>query len=219
MAAQDTIDHNVIHPKPLLRGWMHLAWCELSLVVGTLFVVQALGRDRVGAVIYAAALSGLFGASALYHRGRWRPRVHALLQRVDHAMIFVLIAGTATPIFLATVQRPISILLLVLMWTSAGVALVSHLVWMKAPEWLIGGIYIGLGLLAGVALPAVWVHTGVIGVGLLVAGGLLYIAGALIYHRRQPDPWPTIFGFHEVFHGFVCAAATLQFVAIAYFVL
>jgi hemolysin III len=205
--------------KPLLRGWMHLAWCELSLVVGTLLVVNVAARDRVGAAIYAVAVSGLFGASALYHRGRWRPVIRRLLQRCDHAMIFVLIAGTATPIFLVTLPRPLSVIFLAVMWSLTGLMLITHLIWMNAPEWLVGGTYIGLGCLAGVALPAVWIHSGVAPFVLLASGGVLYIAGALMYHTRRPDPWPSVFGFHETFHTFVCAAATAQFVAIACFIL
>ncbi len=205
--------------KPTWRGWLHLLWFEGSLVAGTLLVSTAPRTDRAPAAVYAATVCALFGTSALYHRGTWGPRVHRLLQRLDHAMIFLLIAGSATPIFAVAVHGAWSAVLLVGVWTLTSAALVTHMVWMHAPERLVGSAYIGLGLVGVAALPAVWTSVGVAACLLIAIGGVLYIVGAVLYHCRRPDPWPRSFGFHEVFHSFVCAGATVQYVVIACLIL
>jgi hemolysin III len=160
-------------------------------------------------------VSGLLGTSALYHRGNWGPVAHRLLQRLDHVMIFLLIAGTATPVFLLVAPGAIGVVLLSVMWALTGVAMLTHLVWMDAPEVLVGATFIGLGCVGGAALPLVWIHVGIAAFALMLAGGLLYVIGALLYHRRRPDPVPAVFGFHEVFHAFVSAGACAHYVAIA----
>jgi hemolysin III len=206
------------YAKPVWRGWMHLVAFEISLVVGTLLVVEAQAQGLTHAVsggIYAGTVSGLLGTSALYHRGNWGPVARRLLQRLDHAMIFLLIAGTATPVFLLVASGAIGVALLTVMWALTSVALLTHLVWMDAPEVLVGATFIGLGCVGGAALPFVWMHVGVAAFALMLAGGLLYVIGALLYHRRRPDPVPTVFGFHEVFHAFVIAGAGAHYVAIA----
>jgi hemolysin III len=210
---------DLVYRKPVWRGWLHLVSFEASLVVGTAMIIAAHGALRTAAAAsYAATVSGLFGASALYHRGSWSPPLLRALQRLDHAMIFFLIAGTATPVFLLVVPRPAGLVMLTVMWTLTVIAMLTHLVWMSAPEVLVGGTYIGLGCLAGLALPYVWQRAGVAAFALMLAGGVLYIAGAVLYHRRWPDPSPSVFGFHEVFHALVSAAAAAQYVAIAVFV-
>jgi len=206
----------VQYTKPLLRGWLHLTWFAASLVAGTILVVTTHGvRQLVGVAIYAGCLSGLFGVSALYHRGNWSPVASGLLQRADHVMIFLLIAGTATPVFLLAVPGPYGAMYLVLLWSLTAVGIGTHLARMSAPEWFVGGAFIGLGTINALALPALWTEVGVAAAVLVLAGGLLYITGAVAYHRRRPDPFPTVFGYHEVFHAFVCVAATCHFVAIA----
>jgi hemolysin III len=210
---------NLLRCKPLLRGWMHLIWFEASLVTGTLLIVQAPQAHRVATVIYAAAVSGLFGTSALYHRGNWGPKAHSALQRLDHAMIFLLIAGTATPVFATTFPHRASRVMLAVLWSLTVLALVTHLVWMSAPEILVGSTFVALGCLGVAALPGIWIHAGIGAFVLVLTGGVLYILGAYFYHRRWPDPRPDIFGFHEVFHSFVCAAATVQYLALAFIIL
>lgn len=206
----------LVYAKPVWRGWMHLVGFEVSLVVGTLLVAQAHGATRVlSAGIYAGTVSGLLGTSALYHRGNWGPVAHRLLQRLDHVMIFLLIGGTATPVFLLVAPRPAGVALLIVIWALTAVAMLTHLVWMDAPEALVGGTFIGLGCVGGAALPFVWVQVGVAAFALLLAGGVFYVVGALLYHRRRPDPVPTVFGFHEVFHAFVSAGAAAHYVVIA----
>jgi hemolysin III len=201
--------------KPVWRGWLPLIWFEVSLVLGTLLVARQHGTVRTtAALIYALSVSGLFGVSALYHRGNWRPRTRSIVQRFDHLMIFVLIAGTATPVFLIAAPGTYGVTCLAVTWSLTLIATVLHLIWMNAPDVLIGGTYIGLGAVAALALPQVWTNVGV-GAGILIiVGGLFYIAGAIGYYRRVPDPAPTVFGYHEVFHACVCAAATCHYIAI-----
>jgi hemolysin III len=210
----------VYYTKPVLRGWLHLVWFEISVVIGTLLLARAHGATRItAAAIYAASVSALFGVSALYHRGNWTAAWRRRLQRLDHAMIFFLIAGTATPAFLLANRGPFGLVCLIVMWTLTLTAAAVHMAWMSAPEVVVGGTFVGLGWVAALALPGVWIHAGVAPAMLVLAGGLLYTAGALSYHRRRPDPYPSVFGYHEIFHAYVCAAATCQFAAIALFII
>ena len=202
--------------KPLWRGWMHLAWFDLSLIAGTLLIVAAHGAVEVtAAAVYGGSVSAMFGVSALYHRVDWRFAANRIMQRIDHLMIFVVIAGTATPMYLLAAPALVGRAGLILTWALAALAAGLHLVWMDVPERLVGGAYIGLGAVAGGALPGVWARAGPVAGALVVAGGLLYVTGALAYHRRRPDPSPAVFGYHEVFHAFVCAAAACHYVAVA----
>ncbi len=206
----------VYYTKPVLRGWLHLLWFEASLVLGTLLLVRAHGAAQITATaIYAASVSALFGMSALYHRGNWTDAWRRRLQRLDHAMIFFLIAGTATPAFLLVMRGEVGLVCLIVIWTLTLTAAAIHMTWMTGPERLIGGMFLALGWLAGLALPEVWIRAGPAPGALMLAGGLLYTAGAISYHRRWPDPVPSVFGYHEVFHAYVCAAATCQYIAIA----
>lgn len=226
MAVTDSIDavsrpllfdttRGVYYPKPALRGWLHLLWFEASLVVGTLALMSARGVTQTTATaIYTATVSGLFGTSALYHRGNWGPAARRWLQRLDHTMIFLLIAGTGTAAFLLTAPSPYGPVGVGLLWTLTVAAVVTRLVWRTAPEALAGAIFIGLGWTAGMAEPMVWIRGGVAPALLLLAGGMLYTVGALSYYYRRPDPAPAVFGFHEVFHAYVCAAAACQYIAI-----
>ncbi len=209
----------VYYTKPVLRGWLHLLWFEASLVLGTLLLARAHGASRITAIaIYAASVSSLFGISALYHRGTWTEAWRKRLQRLDHAMIFFLIAGTATPAFLLATRGAVGLAFLIVTWTLTLAAAAIHMARMVLPERLVGAMFLGLGWMAGLALPGVWMHAGVAPGVLMLAGGLLYTAGAISYHRRRPDPVPSVFGYHEVFHVFVCAAATCQYLAIALFI-
>ena len=205
--------------KPLLRGWLHLICFEASLVLGTLALVGAHGWVRITAMaVFAASVSAMFGVSALYHRGYWSGRWHSRLQRSDHAMIFLLIAGTATPAFLIDAHGVARLAGLITIWALTLTAGAIHMAWMNAPERLVGGTFVALGWVAGLALPAVWLHSGATAGALMLAGGLLYTAGALSYHRRWPNPSPSVFGYHEVFHVYVSAAAACQYTAIALFI-
>jgi hemolysin III len=208
----------IFYAKPVLRGWQHLTWFAASLVCGTLLIAAAHGAvHRIADGIYAASVTALFGTSALYHRGNWSYAWNRRLQRLDHVMIFFLIAGTATPAFLLAAHGTVGLVCLGVMWAITVAAAVIHLAWMSAPEKLVGAVFVGLGWSAGLSLPAVWIHEGVGPGALMIAGGLLYTVGAIAYHWRRPDPVPAVFGYHEVFHACVCAAAACQFIAIAMF--
>lgn len=205
--------------KPLLRGWLHLISFEVSLVLGTLVLARAHGGVRIVALaVFTASVTAMFGTSALYHRGNWGRTWHRRLQRLDHAMIFLLIAGTATPAFLIAAHGTARIAGLAAVWTLTLTAGAIHMVWMNAPERLVGGTFVALGCVAGLGIPAVWRHSGVAAGVLLAVGGLLYVVGAVSYHRRSPNPFPAVFGFHEVFHVYVSAAAACQYIAIVLFV-
>ena len=207
------------YTKPVLRGWLHLLWFEASLVAGTLLLAREHGATRIiASAIYAASASGMFGISALYHRGNWSAAWRRRLQRLDHAMIFFLIAGTATPAFLLAGRGTFGLTCLIVMWALTVTAAVIRMARMNVPELVAGGTFVGLGWVAGLSLPWMWARAGVAPAVLMLAGGVLYTAGALAYHRRRPDPRPSVFGYHEVFHTFVCAAATCQYLAIALFI-
>jgi hemolysin III len=208
----------VYYARPVLRGWLHLLFFWASLAGGVLLLARAHGGEQVtAAIVYSASLCALFGTSALYHRGTWTAAWRLRLRHLDQAMIFFLIAGTATPAFLLAAPADAGLACLIVMWALTLTAVAVRLLRASAPEFVAGALFIGLGCAGGLALPWVWIHEGAASGALLLAGGLLYIAGALSYHRRWPDPYPSVFGYHEVFHVYVCAAAVCQYVAIARF--
>jgi hemolysin III len=206
----------VHYTRPALRGWLHLLFFWVSLAGGALLLVRAQGAAQItAAVVYSASLSALFGTSALYHRGTWTAAERRRLRYLDQAMIFFLIAGTATPAFLLCVPSGFGLAGLIVMWALTLAAAAVRLAWPSAPELVAGALFTGLGCAGSLSIPWVWIHAGAASGGLLLAGGLLYAVGALSYHRRWPDPYPSVFGYHEVFHVYVCAAAACQYAAIA----
>lgn len=205
--------------RPRWRGWMHLVAFEASLCLGTLLIVTVSADHRLAACIYAGAVSALFGSSALYHRGHWNPAASRVLERIDHAMIFVLIGGSAVPLFLTCMPRRVGIPLALVFSVVTVVGLLVHVIWIDAPERVVTVTFIVLGSLGGVALPAVWVHSGIAAFVLILAGGVAYIVGAILFERYLPDPRPEVFGYHEVWHTFVCLAAAMHYVAIAVLIL
>lgn len=211
---------DLYYVKPTLRGWMHLVSFVAALILGTVLIDHAHGpRHTAAATIFAFCVAGLFGASALYHRGNWGQIWNDRLQRLDHTMIFLVIAGTATPVFLLAAPGTVGVIGLIAMWSTISAALLIHLLWMDAPEKLVGGTFIALGAIGTAAIPEVWIHAGITPAVLLIAGSLLHTAGAISYHRRRPDPWPAIFGYHEVFHTYTCIAAACQYIAIGVFII
>ena len=206
----------VYYARPALRGWLHLLCFWVSLVGGALLLARAHGAVQVtAAAVYSLSLSALLGTSALYHRGTWTAAWRLRLRHLDQAMIFFLIAGTATPAFLLSAPFGTGLACLIVMWALTLTAVAVRLTRASAPEFVAGALFVGLGCAGGLALPWVWIHSGAVSGVLLLAGGLLYIAGALSYHRRWPDLYPSVFGYHEVFHVYVSAAAACQFAAIA----
>jgi hemolysin III len=206
--------------KPRLRGVFHQWAFFVSIAAGALLVALApTGRAAAVGALYAAALAGMFGASALYHRVAWRPSLRPWFRRLDHSMIFVLIAGTLTPVTVLSLEGVLPIVMLAVVWGGALAGVVLKLVWLGAPRWLVAGVYLLLGWAGVILLPEVVRSAGVTAAALFVGGGLLYTAGALVYARRRPDPRPAVFGFHEVFHVLVIVAAATQFVAVTAIVL
>jgi hemolysin III len=207
--------------KPRMRGVVHEYAFFVALAAGAgLLVAAPTGKARLAAAIYVLGLAGLLGTSALYHRVTWRrPNARRWLRRLDHSMIFLLIAGTYTPFALLVLSQPLGTVVLVLIWTGAAGGIVLSLLWPDAPKPVSAAIYISLGWVAIIAMPDMLDRLGVLGVSLIVAGGLLYSAGAIIYARNRPDPLPTVFGYHEIFHVLVVAAAALHFAVIAFIVL
>ena len=205
--------------KPLLRGVLHQAAFAVSLVVGTLLVVGAEGgRHRLAAAVFAGSAAACFGASALYHRVTWTPHMRLWMRRVDHAGVYLLIAGTYTPVSLLALSGAWRPVVLAVVWGGALAAIVLKFVWVAAPKWLAVAIALALGWVAVVALPQLATRLNPAAVVLLVVGGLLYTAGAVVYARRRPDPFPTVFGYHELFHALTIVAVACQYVAIAFYI-
>jgi hemolysin III len=220
MTARDVVDALVPEGRPRLRGWLHLGALPVAAALGVALVAAAPnGRGALAAAIYASAVVGLFAASALYHRGRFRPDVSAWLRRVDHSMIYVLIAGTYTPICLLVLDDRTGTTLLVLVWSGALAGAVLELLPWSTPRWLSVAVYLALGWAAVVAVPQLVEAVGVVASLLALLGGLFYTAGAIVYGLRRPDPAPRVFGYHEVFHGFTLAAAAAHYALIAFWVL
>jgi hemolysin III len=205
--------------KPRLRGVFHELGFYAALGLGAALVVTAHGgRPRVAAAVFAGSVAFCFGASALYHRPTWRPPVRAWLARLDHAGVFLLIAGTYTPFGLLVMSEGWAIPVLSIVWAGALAATLLKLFWFGAPKWLSASIGLGLGWVSVAAfsqllkLPAP-------GVVLVLAGGLLYTLGAVVYASRRPDPAPLVFGYHELFHVLTLGGVGCQYAAIAFFVL
>jgi hemolysin III len=199
---------------------MHACAVAPAIALGVVLVVLApAALSRLAAAVYGSGLVICLGISALYHRGRWSYRVKAAFARADHATIFLLIAGTATPVFLLSVGGTLGAVLAVVEWVGAACGIAVALGVRHPPVWAEVGPYLALGWLGLVALPALAVSGGVAAVALLLGGGVLYSVGAVCYARELPDPWPTTFGFHELFHSFVIAAVSAHAVLVAVLVI
>jgi hemolysin III len=203
--------------KPRLRGVSHQWAFFAALVAGAILVWAAPdGRATLAAAIYAGSLAALLGTSALYHRVDWqRPRARAWMRRLDHSMIFLLIAGTLTPFALLVMQGPLATALLIAVWAGAAAGIVVELIWVDAPKWVAVTVYLAVGWIGALGFPAIAVEAGVGAAALIAAGGVMYTAGAIVYARQSPDPRPAVFGYHEIFHLLVIAAATVHFAAVA----
>jgi hemolysin III len=209
-----------VQVKPRLRGVFHQYAFFVSLASGTLLVLlAATTKASVAVAIYAASVSALFGVSALYHRITWTTAARRRMRRLDHSMIFLLIAGTYTPVGLLVLQGRLATVVLAVVWGGAMAGIVLELVWTRAPRWLGGTVYLALGWVAVVAMPQLFARLGVTGGLLLVAGGLAYSVGVAVYALRRPDPVPAMFGYHEVFHLLVIAGVATHFLAISLFAL
>lgn len=207
--------------KPRLRGVSHQWAFFAALVAGVVLVLAAPdGKARLAAGIYAGSLAALLGTSALYHRVNWRrPEIRRWMRRLDHSMIFLLIAGTVTPFALLVMHGAFATGLLIAVWSGAAAGIVVELIWVEAPKWVTAIVYLSVGWIGALGFPAIVAEAG-IGAGALIAlGGALYTAGAVIYARQRPDPSPAVFGYHEIFHALVIAAAIAHFAAVAIYAL
>ena len=206
-------------PKPRMRGRLHQVAFAASVPAGLVLVLLAPdARSRVATLIYALTLSGLFGASAAYHLGDWSEPAYARMRRLDHSMIFVLIAGTYTPYCLLVLQGTIATVMLVVVWAGAAVGVATKFYRVDL-HVLSGFMYIGLGWTVAISLPALLRGLDTAETVLLVAGGLLYSLGALVLATNRPNPWPRTFGYHEVWHTATIAAAACQYGSILLVVL
>lgn len=193
--------------KPRLRGVSHQVAFFVALAVGPALVVAAPTPGvRAAVVVYSASLAALFGCSALLHRGTWSTRVLPWMRRLDHSTIFLFIAGTYTAVCALALPDGQARTILAAVWVGALAGVGISLAWVDAPRWLTAACYLAVGWVAVAALPWLWAALGVGQFILLAAGGLLYSVGAVVYARKRPDPWPELFGFHEVFHALVIAA-------------
>jgi hemolysin III len=207
-------------PRPLLRGASHLVAFVAVIPIGILLGLAADDRlQRAAVIAFAASVTAMFGASALYHRVLWRPRLRPWVRRLDHAMIFTLIGGTYTPFGLIVLRGSWRVSILAVVWGGAAVAIVAKLLWVNAPKWVAASIAVGLGWVGGIVFPQILDRVGVGGTTLLLAGGVVYTLGALVYALKHPDPVPAVFGYHEIFHALVIVAVACQYVAVAFFVL
>jgi hemolysin III len=203
-------------PLPRLRGLLH-AWAFWFALVAAIALIGVApdARSRVAAVIYGIGLCALFGASATYHRWRGNPRWKPILRRIDHSTIFVFIAASYTPISLLVLHDPLRWIVLASVWAGALAGVAMSIAWINAPRVLVALCYIAVGWVAVVAMPQLFSARGAAMPVLLLVGGILYSLGAAAYATKRPNPWPRTYGFHEVFHTLVIAAAVVHFVAIA----
>jgi hemolysin III len=210
----------VIAVKPRLRGLSHYYAFFLSLATGTLLVATApRGLATWTALVYALSISAMLGASALLHRGTWTPAQARILTKLDHTCIYLLIAGTYTPISLIAMSGVIRVLVFSVVWLGAVVGIALEWMWYRPPRGWVTTNYIVVGWVAIIALPQLWTSLGVAGFLLVLLGGLSYTVGAVIHAAQRPDPRPEVFGYHELFHVFVLVALVLHFAAIAFVVL
>ncbi|MCW2497422.1 MAG: hemolysin [Jatrophihabitans sp.] len=204
--------------KPRLRGWLHAYAATVSIGSGAALVAVAAvthgSRAGTSTAIYAATVTLLFGTSALYHRLDWSPRGHAIMRRLDHSMIFVFIAGTYTPIAALTLSHGTAIAVLVAVWIGAIFGVALQTAWPTAPRWLSVPCYIALGWVAVFVMPELLHNAGVAAMVLVMAGGIIYTIGGIVYGLKKPNPVPGVFGFHEVFHACTLVAAVCHYIAI-----
>ncbi len=212
----DSVREVIAEVKPHLRGWLHAATAPLALAAGIVLVVLSpTTMTRIGSTIFAFSALALFTASATMHRGRWSPRTGLWLRRIDHSSIFLLIAGSYTPFTLLLLHGQNRATLLWVAWGGAVLGIAFRIFWTGAPRWLYTPIYMALGWAAVFYLPAFFAQATMPVITLMVAGGVLYTVGGVVYGFRRPDPFPRWFGFHEVFHTLTIAAFASHYVGVS----
>jgi hemolysin III len=219
----DAIEETLHDVKPKLRGWLHLSITPLTLVAGIVLVaLSPTSTTRIGSAVFCGSALLLFGTSAIYHTGTWSPRVWAVLRRLDHANIFLLIAGSYTPFALVLLDGVERTVLLTVVWAGAVLGVLFRVFWTDAPRWLYTPIYIALGWAAIFFIPGFFEGATNLGLGigiaifvLITSGGALYTLGGAVYGFKFPNPSPRWFGFHEVFHSFTILAFVAHYVAVS----
>ena len=210
---------NPVLVKPRLRGVFHELGFYAALGIGLVLVLSAHdGRPRVAAIVFGTCVATCFGASALYHRPTWTPPVRAWLARLDHAGVYLLIAGAYAPFGILVMSPAWAVPVLALVWSGALMGILLKLFWVRAPKWLSAAIGLVIGWVGAAAFSQL-LKLQLPGVLLVVAGGTLYTVGAIVYMRRRPDPVPHVFGYHELFHVLTLAATACLYVSVAFFVL
>lgn len=186
--------------KPTWRGWIHAGTFPVAIAAGIVLIVLANGAPaKWASAVFMATSMLLFGTSALYHRFNWKPRTLAVLKRIDHANILLLIAGTYTPIAVLALPPGKGMILLIIVWSGAIAGILFRIFWITAPRWLYVALYLVLGWAAVMYIVDLFQADAAMMV-LVIIGGLLYTAGAVVYAIKRPNPWPGRFGFHEIFH-------------------
>jgi hemolysin III len=218
--ARDAVSDAAARLKPRLRGWIHAVTAPLALAAAVALVVVAPPvAGKVAGAVFGLTAVLLFGTSAVYHRGTWSPRVAAALRRLDHSNIFLIIAGTYTPLAVLLLDRPTATALLWIVWGGAVVGLLARVLWMNAPRWVYVPVYVALGWVAVAYMGQFAASGGAAVVWLVAGGGLAYTLGAIVYGMKRPDPSPRWFGFHEIFHaltvvGFGCHTVAIFLAAL-----
>ena len=207
---------DTLQTPPLLRGWLHLGTAPVAMLAGSALVILAPTlQARFTIAIFTLSAVALFSVSATYHTINWTPNVKRVLRRLDHANIFLIIAGTYTPLTVLWLDEGIATILLSLVWGGSVIGLLFRIFWLTAPRWLYVPIYIALGWAALLYLPDFYQTAGGLIVGLILAGGVLYSVGAIIYATKRPKLSQKYFGFHELFHSLTIAAFFCHYAAIA----
>jgi hemolysin III len=210
---------DLLAPRPLLRGVLHGGAFVASCVIGILFVLAAPDGRLLPALAFAVSAAVMLGTSTIYHRVRWKRTAARLwMRRADHAGIFLLIAGTYTPVGLISLHGSWRVTILAIVWSGAAAAVLVKMCWVRAPKLFSASFGVLLGWAGVAALPEIVKHDGLAPVILLAAGGLAYTAGAVVYAVKRPDPFPKVFGYHELFHALTIGALACQYVAVAFFV-
>lgn len=200
--------------KPKLRGWIHAGTFPLAVAAGIVLIVLAPATaPKVACIVFVISSWLLFGTSAVYHLGNWSPRTTAALRRWDHSNIFLIIAGSYTPLAVLLLDQPTAKVLLLIVWSGALVGLTARIVWLSAPRWLYVPIYIALGWVAVWFLPS-FGRVNMAIMWLVIAGGLAYTLGAVVYGLKRPNPSPKWFGFHEIFHVLTVVGFASHFIAV-----
>jgi hemolysin III len=202
-----------------LRGVLHQIGFVAACAAGVAMVAAVDGRRILAAAVFAISAAAMLGTSTLYHRITWGPKARLWMRRADHAGVYLLIAGTYTPVGLLALHGSLQTVVLAVVWSGAAAAILTKLCWVHAPKWLGAAFGLALGWVGVAAMPQLAHAAGLPAVALLAAGGLAYSAGAVVYARRRPDPVPAVFGYHELFHALTLLALACQYTAIAFFVI